>query len=300
MASSVAAILHEADMTEIPVPGSALDAVQVGEGPPLLLVHGSASDRRTWVHQLDTFADRYRVTAYSRRYHWPNEPIPEDADYLFDEHVSDLEVVLRRLREADGSEPAHLVGHSYGGFLGLVAAMRSPALVASMVLVEPPVVTLFVSDPPRPLELLRLFLTRPGTALALLKFGMAGLGPATAAARKGDMEEATRIFGRAVMGEAYRDISDERLEQVRANTFRAEFVGSGFPEVEPDEVRGVDVPTLLVKGAQSPGLFHRVVARLGELLPDARTLEIEAASHLVHETGPDIFNRRVLAFVGTV
>lgn len=99
----------------ISVDGYALDAVTRGDGPPLLLVHGSASDRRTWVHQLDAFADRYRVTAYSRRYHWPNEPIPEGTDYVFEEHVSDLEAVLRRLRTEDAAAAAggvHLVGHS--------------------------------------------------------------------------------------------------------------------------------------------------------------------------------------------
>lgn len=285
----------------ISVDGYALDAVTRGDGPPLLLIHGSASDRRTWVHQLDAFADRYRVTAYSRRYHWPNEPIPEGTDYVFEKHVSDLEVVLRRLRREDSGADAaggvHLVGHSYGGFLGLVAAMRSPDLLASMVLVEPPVVTLFVSDPPHPLELLRLLFTRPATALEILRFGIRGLGPATAAAKRGDMEEAMEVFGKAVMGDAYRDISEERLEQVRANTFRAEFLGSGFPSVEPEEVRAVDISTLLVEGAESPGLFHQVVRRLEELLPDARSVEIAGTSHLVHETRPEEFNGRVLGFL---
>lgn len=285
-------------MPPIPVDGYVLDATQRGDGPPLLFVHGSASDRRTWYRQLDVFADQYRVTAYSRRYHWPNEPITEDADYAFDEHVSDLEAVLHRLRtDEHAAEPVHLVGHSYGGFLGLVAAIRSPGLLASLVLVEPPVVTLFVSDPPRPLEILRLFLTRPRAALELVKFGVKGLGPATAAAERGDMEEATKTFGRAVMGDAYRDISEERMEQVRANTFRAEFTGSGFPSVTPDEVRAVDIPTLLVEGAESPGLFHQIVRRLEEFLPDVRAVEIAGTSHLVHETRPTEFNRRVLAFL---
>lgn len=285
-------------MTQIPVRGNALDAVRVGEGPPLLLVHGSASDRRTWHRQLDVFGARYRVTAYSRRYHWPNETIPEGVDYDFDQHVADLEAVVRHLGGDD--EAVHLVGHSYGGFLSLVLAMRRPQLVESLVLVEPPVVTVFVSDPPRPLELLRLLFTRPAAALEILRFGIRGLGPATAAAKRGDMEEAMEVFGRAVMGDAYRDISEERLEQVRANTFRAEFLGSGFPSVEPEEVRAVATPTLLVEGAESPGLFHQIIRHLEELLPDVRSVEIAGTSHLVHETRPTEFNRRVVAFLETI
>jgi len=57
-----------------------VEIIERGSGDPVLFVHGSASDYRTWRSQLDDFSNQYRAIAYSRRYHWPNDPIPDDVD----------------------------------------------------------------------------------------------------------------------------------------------------------------------------------------------------------------------------
>jgi pimeloyl-ACP methyl ester carboxylesterase len=159
--------------------GTHLECYIDGNGEPLVLVHGSASDYRTWHNQREEFAQDFKVITFSRRYHWPNDPIPEEADYSMSQHVDDFQALLHSLN----SGPVHIVGHSYGAFLGLLLAMREPALVRTLVLAEPPVITLFVSNQPKPLEILRLLLTRPRTATAIIKLGAQGLGPATAAAK---------------------------------------------------------------------------------------------------------------------
>jgi pimeloyl-ACP methyl ester carboxylesterase len=103
-------------MSTLKINGTSLEYAEYGEGEPLVLVHGSASDYRTWHKQQEEFAHRYRVITYSRRYHWPNEQIPEDAGYSMLEHVDDLQALIQEL----GAAPAHLVGHSYGAFLCLL------------------------------------------------------------------------------------------------------------------------------------------------------------------------------------
>jgi pimeloyl-ACP methyl ester carboxylesterase len=281
-------------MPQLRIRRASLAYSEEGSGPPLVLVHGSASDCRTWERQLPVLAGKYRVIVYSRRYHWPNEPIPEDADYSMAEQVHDLEAVL----EALGLSNVHLVGHSYGAFLVLLLALRRPDLVRTMVLAEPPVFTLFVSNTPKPAELLKLLATRPRTAIAIVKFGATGIGPATSAAQRGDMQAAMRIFGSAVLGrDAYRRLSEARLEQIRANAFRAEFLGSGFPRLEPDRLRQVRSPTLLITAGRSPALFHRLNDALADLLPRTRRLEVPDASHMMHEDNPAAFNRAVMSFL---
>lgn len=100
---------------------------EIGEGEPLIFVHGSASDHRSWEFQKEAFAERFRVITYSRRYHWLNEPIPEEEEYSMDEQVEDLQALIRSL----DATPAHLVGNSYGAFLSLLLAARgSPPLCA--------------------------------------------------------------------------------------------------------------------------------------------------------------------------
>jgi pimeloyl-ACP methyl ester carboxylesterase len=279
---------------KLAIAGYEFHCVQRGEGKPVLFVHGSVSDYRTWQPQLEAFAQRFRAIAYSRRYHWPNTPIATSADYAMRVHVDDLEAVIGSL----GIAPVHLVGHSYGAFLCLLLACRRPDLVRSLVLAEPPLVTLLVSNAPRMSEILRLFATSPRTAMALLKFGASGLGPATAAFRAGDVEKGLRIFGTAVLGrEAFQNLSDARLRQARDNLIVAEFLGSGFVSVDPGEMRRIEDPTLLVTGARSPALFHRLTDRLEELLRRVQRVEIPQASHVMHEDNAPAFNAAVLSFL---
>lgn len=280
--------------TKLVVAGYEFHCTDQGEGQPVLLVHGSVSDHRTWQAQIDVFAERFRVVAYSRRYHWPNTPIAVGADYAMRAQVADLEAVI----EALGLGPVHLVGHSYGGFLSLLLACARPDLVRSLVLAEPPVVTLLVSNPPRLSEIVRLLVTRPRTAAALLSFGAKGLGPATAAFRAGKVEEGLQTFGAAVLGrQAFQNLSAARRKQMCDNLIVAEFVGSGFVRVDPGEVGRIACPTLLVTGARSPAIFHRLTDGLEQLLPQAQRIEIAAASHAMHEDNPAAFNAAILAFL---
>lgn len=274
--------------------GTQLELFNDGTGEPVVFVHGSASDYRTWHGQREFFTRQFQVITYSRRYHWPNEAIGEDMDYAMGQHVDDLEAVLRSL----SSLPVHIVGHSYGAFLGLLLAIQAPSLVRTLVLAEPPVITLFVSSDPKPQELIRLLLTRPRTAAAIIKLGAKGLGPAKTAARQENMNEAMRLFGTAVLGrESYQRLSEARREQMQANLIKAEFLGSGFLPLSVQEVRNIKIPTLLLTGQSSPPVFHRLADRLEELLPANERQEIPNASHIMHEDNPAAFNATVLDFL---
>lgn len=281
-------------MPRIDVDHYSLEYIEHGTGDPLVLVHGSASDYRTWQGQLDTFSQQFRTIAYSRRYHWPNREIPDGADYLMAEHVSDLEALMHSL----GAVPAHLVGHSYGAFVCLLLAIRSPQMVRSLVLTEPPAFTLFVSNTPKPGEMLRLLLSRPRTAVEIIRFAATGIVPASAAIKRGDREEALRAFGSATLGqETFRHLSKERLAQACVNLIKAELIGSGFPPLDPERVSNVRIPTLLVSGENSPGLFHCLLERIEELLPGSDRVEIPGASHIVHEDNTKAYNAAVLSFL---
>jgi len=195
--------------------------------------------------------------------------------------------------------PAHLVGHSYGAFLCLLLAIEKPEFVRSLALAEPPVITLFVSNTPKPLELLRLLVTRPRTAIAVISFGTKGMRPATAAAKGGDARKAMHRFGRTILGQHFYDqLSRSRLEQVDANSIEAEFLGSGFAPLSAEQVRTVHVPTLLITGEYSHSMFHRLADRLQELLPDVERIEIEGASHMMYEDNAAAFNQAVETFLG--
>jgi pimeloyl-ACP methyl ester carboxylesterase len=168
----------------------------------------------------------------------------------------------------------------------------------TLVLAEPPVITLFVSNTPKPQELLKLLVTRPRTAITLVKFGAKGMAPAKALAERGDAKKAMRLFGATILGQKfYNRLSERRLEQVDANATRAEFLGSGFAPLDAKQIRNVRTPTLLITAQHSHGLFHQLAERLEELLPNVERVEIEGASHILHEDNALAFNQAVKVFL---
>lgn len=282
-------------MMQKDVQSGSLELFKYGSGHPLVLVHGSASDHRTWAQQTETFAAHFQVVTYSRRYHWPNTPISDGAEYSMAEQVDDLEQLLQSL----DTTRAHLVGHSYGAYLALMVAIRNPTLVDCLVLAEPPVIPLFTSFPPKPQEIFKLLVTRPRTALPIIKFAAGGLGPATSAARKDDMEAAMAHFGESVLGsEFFEALSQTRLEQIRANFSKAELLSDSFmTPLDEKDVGTIETPTLLVTGEKSPAFFHRLTDRLDELIPNTKRADVPNSSHMMHEDNPSAYNQAVLSFV---
>lgn len=282
-------------MTAVEVDGAALHYAEQGSGPPIVFVHGSASDHRTWHGQLGAFADDFRAISYSRRHHWPNDPIPEGSSYSLMDHVDDLVQLLHKLDAA----PAHLVGHSYGGLVCLEVSSRAPDLVRSLVLMEPPVLALFVSVPPKPAEILALALRSPRTAAGILKLGAFGMGPAAAAFERDDPDEAMKRLGTAILGRlAFESLSEERAAQVRDNLIKEELLSREFmPPLDARALRSLRTPVLLAGGEHSPRVFARLHDHLESILPNVRRVEIPAASHLMHEDNAPAYDQAVRKFL---
>ncbi|MFD3191603.1 alpha/beta fold hydrolase [Sedimentitalea sp. HM32M-2] len=280
----------------IEINGTALATFENGEGVPLVFVHGSASDARTWSHQFDTFSRRFRTIAYSRRFHKPNFPIPDDAPDPIQTHVDDLASLLRTLDAC----PAHVVGHSWGGLVDLLLARQFPELVRSLTLIEPPAISLHVSIPPKPLELMRLLISSPQLALAIMKFGGGTVAPAEKAFRHGDEERAVEIFARGVLGNRYyKNLSTERRAQVWENRGpdRALALHHGFPDLKVFPFSEIRIPVLLIAGTDSPTIFRLLAENLHGRFPDAQMKLIENASHVAQENAPDALNKVIEEFL---
>src|SRR5437764_15353548 len=95
--------------------------------PRVLLVHGSVMNgEATWAAQR-ALAERFELVVPNRRGFPPG---PEVKRVDFEDEAVWLEQFL---------EPgAHLVGHSYGGVIAILAAARRPELVRSLTMIEPP------------------------------------------------------------------------------------------------------------------------------------------------------------------
>ncbi|MCB0720652.1 MAG: alpha/beta hydrolase [Bacteroidetes bacterium] len=287
--------ITETPYQTITIRGADLHYASAGSGDPVVLVHGSAGDLRTWAGAEKALASHFRTIRYSRRFHWPNTTIPDGAEYAMDEHVLDLASLI----ESFDAAPAHIVGHSYGGFVSLLLAVRRPELVRCLVLLEPPILPLLVSIPPRPAELLRLLIRDPATAAGIVRFGASGIGPATKAGEKGDLDAVLELTGRAILGPAsFESLSPERLQQARDNTMKEELLSERFfSSLSESMLRGVDKPTLLVTGERSPRLWPRLVGYLDRLMPNTTRVEVSGASHMMHEDNAAEFTEAVRRFL---
>ena len=106
---------------------SGLHVTVWGAGEPAVFVHGSFGwGTETWREQK-LLADAYRLLLVDRRGFGESPP---DGRVDFEHDATDIAQLL-----ADG---AHLVGHSYGGVVALLAAARRPDSVRSLAVIEPP------------------------------------------------------------------------------------------------------------------------------------------------------------------
>jgi pimeloyl-ACP methyl ester carboxylesterase len=103
---------------------------RVGEGPPLVFVHGAAEDGRLWRPQLAALADEFTVVA------WDEPGAGRSSDVPADFGLADYANCLAALIEALALGPAHVAGLSWGGTVVQELYRRHPGLVATLVLVD--------------------------------------------------------------------------------------------------------------------------------------------------------------------
>jgi pimeloyl-ACP methyl ester carboxylesterase len=119
-------------LRQIPGAGSiSLEGEIIGEGPPVVLLHGLSATRRNVVQGSRALVKRgYRLISYDARGHGQSSPAPS---YQYSDLVADLETVLEKLE----LERAALVGSSMGAATALAFALEHPERVPALVQITP-------------------------------------------------------------------------------------------------------------------------------------------------------------------
>jgi pimeloyl-ACP methyl ester carboxylesterase len=103
-----------------------------GHGPLVVALHSGGMSSRQWRRLAELLAPSYRVVLPDLLGSGANPPWPEPDAFDVRLDVAALGELLDAL-----GEPAHLVGHSYGGFLALTLARQRPADVRSLAVYDP-------------------------------------------------------------------------------------------------------------------------------------------------------------------
>lgn len=103
-----------------------------GRGEPVVLLHGLGSSGRDWEYQVEGLAARYRVIAIDVRGHGRSDK--PRGPYSIAMFAGDVAKAIEKL----GAKPAHVVGVSMGGMIGLELAARDPSSVRSLIAINNP------------------------------------------------------------------------------------------------------------------------------------------------------------------
>jgi pimeloyl-ACP methyl ester carboxylesterase len=218
--------------------------------PRVVLLHGSVvNGDATWAAQRP-LADRFELVVPNRR-GFPPGPDVERVDY------EDEAVWLDRFLEPG----THLVGHSYGGVIALLAAARRPELLRSLTVVEPPCLLVARGNPAVDAwaeQSERLWEEAEDPAEFLLAF----LAEVGAAAPPGELSPGLLQGARTLMVERYPWRAEIPLDVLAATRF-PKLVVSGAHSEPFDIVCDVLEERLGAERAVLPGAGHSV-QRLGE------------------------------------
>jgi pimeloyl-ACP methyl ester carboxylesterase len=120
---------------EVGANGVELSGEQVGEGAPVILLHGITATRRYVLHGSLALARRgYRQISYDARGHGESSPAPEEGGYSYEALTADLSAVVGEI--APDARPV-LVGHSMGCHTAAAYALENAGEVAAVVLEGP-------------------------------------------------------------------------------------------------------------------------------------------------------------------
>ena len=119
-------------LRQLPGAGSVmLKGETLGEGPPVVLVHGLSATRRNVVQGSRALVKRgYRLISYDARGHGSSQPAPS---YEYSDLVADLEAVLDEL----ALEKVALVGSSMGAATAMAFTLEHPERVPALVQITP-------------------------------------------------------------------------------------------------------------------------------------------------------------------
>jgi pimeloyl-ACP methyl ester carboxylesterase len=250
--------------------------------PSVVLIHGSASDHRTWEPQLEKFSEKYRVFAYSRRSHYPNPYTEYGSGYSVQVESDDLAALIEGLGLAQS--PVHLVGWSYGAFIAAVTAQKYPQLVRSLVLAEPPIMS-FLTANPTTTPLYSDYTSKVSTIRQFLSLGRD--------------REAVECFIDGVSGTgAFRHTPPEQQQRMIQNARTLyELTTAQRDPFTCADAKSIDAPTLLVSGEESPLFLKKITAALANCLTEQESVVIKNAGHVMHRQNVLEYNKAVLGFI---
>ncbi len=248
--------------------------IEQGRGDAtLVFLHGVGGGHAAWQDQLPYFAARaFRAVAWDQ----PGYGASPTVDPYDFEHLAGA---LRRLLEHLGGAPVVLVGHSMGGFVAQEAYARYPQLIRALVLSFTSAAfggaggefqRQFIASRIAPLDQGKTMAEIAAKLMSTMRGGKS---------TRGGLEHAERVMA-AVPAATYR-----KAVALLTTFDRRELLPR------------VDVPTLVLAGADDRTAPASVMQRMTEKIPGAEYVVLDGCGHLGPMDQPDEFNQALGGFL---
>ena len=245
-----------------------IDYDECGTGPTVVLVPGSCSTGAAWRPIISQWQGDFRcvttsLLGYGRT---AERRAALDADIRHEAEI--LEAVVRR-----AACPVHLVGHSFGGLVGLAVALRNRVPLLSLTIIEAPAV-----------ELLRYMGEhhhyRAFRDMTDAYFRAFHAGESTA------IESMIDFYGGAGTFASWpQRVRDYAIQTTAVNILDWASAYS-FPLTRASLAK-VEVPTVVLRGGTSHPAMQRTNGLLGQCMARARVVTIAGAAHFMIATHAD-------------
>ena len=267
-------------MQTMRVNGYDMAYLTLGRGQPLVCVHGTLGDFRTFAALLGPLSQQHRVIAVSLRHFFPEHWDGMGDDYKIAQHVADVIAFIEQVEP----RPVDLMGHSRGGHIAFRVAQARPDLLRRLVLAE------------------------PGGELDATLAEAGSAAPASRAARilasaerirAGDLDGALKNFYEGIEGEGrWARLPAVAKQQLRDNVFTLlGQVGEDRKPYSRQDAHSIRTPTLFVGGTETKGSLSVILRALSAEVPDAQVAMIEAAGHWMFDQAPQAYSKAVLDFL---
>ncbi len=248
--------------------GTPIAVTVYGDGPPILLVHGSLSSADDWRSLAEVLAQDLTVYAIDRRGRGASG---DGADFSLQRELEDVDAVL----DAIGTETV-VFGHSYGAFIALHVAATGP--LPGLIVYEPALPLdgpLFGSTVDGYQELVD-----SGDFDAALEYGMTHFVKFTP-------EQVAQFKGTPVWS-ALAELTP---------TWGRELMAIDTAERGLDPYRGIAAPSMMLVGELSPGWLVEVSRRLHQTVPQSRLVTLAGQAHDAHTFAPKNLAEEIVHFV---
>ena len=235
----------------------------LGEGFPLLILHGLFGSSANWQTLGKVFAERFKVYMVDHRNHG-NSPHSDDFDYQV------MSEDLAELMDDEGLEKAHVLGHSMGGKAGMYFAGAYPDKVDRLIVLD--IAPKYY--PPHHQDVFRAFRAVDLDNIKSRKEASDQMESVPLAF--GVRQFIMKNLSRNEEGQFYWKLNLDVIEQANDN------IGGGF-----GKNMAFNNPTIFVAGGKSDYILKEDHEKIMKLFPNCRIETIEEAGHWVHADCPE-------------